>query len=182
MGLLAVTGMIAALNMLPLLPPEMYIRYTRFIGLSQPKFENRQASELPQTLADRCGWPEMVAAVAKVYNALPPDERAKTAIFGSNYGEAGAIDFYGPKFGLPRAISGHVNYWYWGPRGYTGESMIVLGAPRARLEQAFSKVEAKGQVGNRYAMASEHFTIYLCREPRGGWTLAQRWTELKNWD
>ncbi|MGO9454022.1 MAG: glycosyltransferase family 39 protein [Candidatus Binataceae bacterium] len=181
-GLLAVTGAIAALNTLPLLPPQTYIRYTRFIGLSQPKFEHRQASELPQLLADRFGWPEMAAEVARVYEAFPADERAKTAIFAQNYGEAGAIDFYGPKLGLPKAISGHVNYWYWGPRGYTGETVIVLGATtREQLEQYFSKVDARGSVGSPYAMASEHFTIYLCREPKGG-TLAQIWPELKNWN
>ncbi len=180
-GLVAVTGTIAALNMLPLLPPEAYVRYTRLIGFSQPKFENRRASELPQFLADRFGWPEMAQAVARVYHALPADERAKTAIFGQNYGEAGAVDFYGPKLGLPKAISGSDNYWYWGPRGYTGESVIVLGDTRERLERFFSKVEAKGEVGHPYAMASEHFTIYLCREPKG-WTLAQRWAALKNWD
>ncbi len=182
LGLLAVTGGLIALTVLPLLPPETYIRYTHFIGISQPRIEHRQSSELPQLLADRFGWPEMATAVAKVYNNLPADERAQTAIFGQNYGEAGAIDFYGPKLGLPKAISGHANYWYWGPREYTGKIMIMLGAiPRERLEQYFARVEERGSVGHRYAMASEHFTIYLCREPKG-WTLDQRWPMLKNWD
>jgi dolichyl-phosphate-mannose-protein mannosyltransferase len=176
----ALTGLMIALNTLPLLPPETYIRYTQFIGISQPKFENRQASELPQFLADRFGWPEMAAAVAQVYDSLPADKRAKTAIFGSNYGEAGTIDLYGPKLGLPRAISGHDNYWYWGPIGYTGESMIVLGATSERLEQYFARVEAKGSVGHPYAMAAEHFTIYLCSEPKAG-TLELIWPNLKNW-
>ena len=181
-GLIAVTGAIIALNSLPLLPPRDYIAYTRFMGFSQPKFENRKSSELPQFLADRFGWPEMVAATAKVYNDLPPGQKARTAIIGSNYGEAGAIDFYGPAFGLPNAISGHVNYWYWGPRDYSGESVIVLGAPREQLEQGFAKVEPKAEVGNPYAMANEHFTIFLCTQPRGGRTLAQIWPRLKNWD
>jgi len=180
-ALLVTTGLVIALNTLPLLPPETYIAYTHLIGVSQPKFEHRQSSELPQLLADRCGWPEMVAAAAQVYNAIPPDERARTAIFAQNYGEAGAIDFYGPKLGLPKAISGHVNYWYWGPRNYTGESVIVLGSTRERLEKHFSKVEDKGAVGNPYAMASEHFEIYLCSEPKG-WTFGERWPELKIWD
>ena len=177
----AVTGAITALNVLPLLPPRAYIAYTRFMGFSEPKFENRKASALPQFLADRFGWPEMVAATAKVYNDLPAGQRARTAIFGADYGEAGAIDFYGSAYGLPKAISGHVNYWYWGPRNYSGESMIVLGAPRERLERGFAKIEPKGEVGNPYAMANEHFTIYLCTQPKGG-TLKQIWPMLKNWD
>ncbi|MGB8413631.1 MAG: glycosyltransferase family 39 protein [Candidatus Binatus sp.] len=183
LSLLAVTGGLIALVALPILPPETYLRYTHFLHVSQPKFEHRQSSELPQMLADRLGWPEMAAAVAKVYQSIPADERARTAIVGQNYGEAGAIDFYGPKLGLPKAISGHVSYWYWGPRDYTGESMIVLGdIPRERLEQYFARVDAVGAVGNPYAMASEHFTIYLCREPKGGETLDQLWPKLKNWD
>jgi len=182
LGLLAVTGGITALVVLPLLPPKTYILYTHFIGISEPKFEHRQASALPQLLADRFGWPEMATAVAKVYNSLPPDERARTAIFGQNYGEAGAIDFYGPKLGLPKAISGHVNYWYWGPRDYTGETMIVLGdTPPEQLEQYYARVEARGSVGHPYAMASEHFTIYFCSEPKDG-TLTQLWPKLKNWN
>ena len=170
-AIVVVSGAIIALNILPLLPPPAYIAYTRWLGFSQPKFENRQASDLPQFLADRFGWPEMVAATAKVYNALPPGQRDKTAIFGSSYGEAGAIDLFGPGFELPKAISGHVNYWYWGPRNYTGESVIVLGSTRNRLEQFFVKVEPKAVVGNPYAMASEHFTIYLCTQPKGGHSL-----------
>lgn len=178
----AISGAITALTALPLLPPQAYIAYTRFIGFSQPKFETRKASDLPQFLADRWGWPEMAATTAKVYNDLPSDQRAKTAIFGSNYGEAGAIDLYGPELGLPKAISGHVNYWYWGPRNYTGESVIVLGADRDRLERVFATVEPKAAVGNPHAMASEHFTIYLCTQPKGGQTLSEIWPTLKNWD
>jgi hypothetical protein len=181
-ALIAVTGVIVGLNTLPLLPPRAYVAYTRRIGFSEPKFENRKASALPQFLADRFGWQEIAVATAKVYDGLPPDLRAKTAIFGSNYGEAGAIDFYGPALGLPKAISGHVNYWYWGPRDYTGESVIVLGESRERLEQEFEKVEAKGEVGNPYAMANEHFTIYLCTKLKGGRTLEQVWPTLKVWD
>jgi Dolichyl-phosphate-mannose-protein mannosyltransferase len=181
-GVVAVSGAIIGLGTLPLLPPRAYISYTRFIGLSEPRFENRKASDLPQFLADRSGWPEMAVATAKVYDDLPADQKARTAIFGSNYGEAGAIDFYGPALVLPKAISGHANYWYWGPRNYTGESMIVLGSDRRRLQQLFAKIEPKAVVGNPYAMASEHFTIYLCTQPRGGRTLEQVWPMLKNWD
>ena len=64
--------------------------------------------------------------VARVYNALPPDLRRQTAIFGQNYGQAGAIDLFGPKYGLPPAISGHQSYFLWGPRDYTGASVIVM--------------------------------------------------------
>jgi len=181
-AVIAFSGVVIGLNTLPLLSPSAYIAYTRFMGFSEPKFETRKASDLPQFLADRCGWPEMAEATARVYKELPPDQKAKTAIFGGNYGEAGAIDFYGSKLGLPKAISGHVNYWYWGPRNYTGESVIVLGSNRHRLEQVFERVEPKSTIDNSHAMASEHFTIYLCTGLKDGRTIQQLWPTLKNWN
>jgi hypothetical protein len=181
--LVAVTGALFAPIAMPILPPETLIRYAQVLGVSQPKLEHRQSSALPQLFADRFGWPEMVATVAGVYNGLPPSERAKTAIFATDYGEAGAIDFYGSALGLPKAISGHMSYWYWGPRSYTGEIMIVLGEHRREnLQKYFTSVEEVASVGHPYAMVSQHFPVYLCRGPRRGRTLQQLWPELKNWD
>jgi len=179
---LALFGALIAPTALPILPPETYIRYTRATGLQQPRLENRRVSELPQFFADRFGWPEMAETVARVYRSLPPEERRRTAIFGNDFGQAGAIDFYGPRLGLPKAIGGHLTYWYWGPRDYTAESVIVLGDDRETLEELFHSVRAVAEVGHPYAMAQEHFTVFLCREPRGGWTFQQNWPELKTWD
>jgi hypothetical protein len=176
------TGILIAPTVLPILPPEMYIAYSRTTGLEQPQFEHRRTmSPLPQIFADRTGWKEMVETVAEVYISLPPEERSKAAIFARDYGQAGAIDFYGPKLGLPKSIGGHLTYWLWGPRGYTGEVTIVLGYNRKALDQLFGRVEAAAKVGHPYAMASEHFTVFVCREPKG-WTFATIWTRFKGWD
>src|SRR5205085_6289410 len=113
---LVATGAILAPIAIPLLPPETYIQYTKALHLDQPKIETHRLGPLPQIFADQFGWDEMAAIVARVYNSLPPDVRAKTAIFGQNYGQAGAIDFFGPKYGLPKAISGHQSYFLWGFR------------------------------------------------------------------
>lgn len=180
-AVVALSGAVLAPLATPILPPEAYIRYTHAIHLEQPRIEHRRTSALPQLFADRFGWPEMVATVAKVYGSLPPEERAKCAIFGNDYGQAGAIDFYGAKFGLPKAIGGHVSYWVWGPRDYTGEIMIVLGDRRKGAEQWYDQVEAVAEVGHPYAMDQEHFTVFLCRKPKG-WTLQQIWPRLKHWD
>jgi hypothetical protein len=181
-ALLAVAGILFAPIAMPVLPPETLVRYTELIGVSQPQLEHRQSSALPQFFADRFGWPEMAATVAKVYNQLPPAEREKTAILANDYGKAGAIDFYGPALGLPKAIGGHHTYWYWGPREYTGEIMIVLGQhSRERIEKYFTSVEEVATVGHPYAMASQRFQVYLCRGPKGP-TLREVWPELKNWN
>ena len=176
------TGILIAPILLPILPPETYIRYSRATGLAQPRIEHRRAaSELPQLFADRCGWPEMAATVARVYFSLPPEERLKAAIVGNDYGQAGAIDLYGPRLGLPRSIGGHLSYWLWGPRGYTGEVTIVLGDNREALDRLFRRVEAAAEVGHKYAMVSQHFTVFVCREPKG-WTFQEIWPRLKKWD
>ncbi|MBZ5589104.1 MAG: glycosyltransferase family 39 protein [Acidobacteriia bacterium] len=179
-ALVAVSGAVLAPIATPILPPETYLRYTRAIHFDQPRIEHRATSALPQLFADRFGWPEMAETVARVYNALPPADRAKAAIFGQDYGQAGAVDFYGPKLGLPKAISGHLTYWYWGPRGYTGEVAIVLGDTREALARLFESVEEAALVSHPYSMRSQNFTIYVCRRPKG-WTFKEVWPRLKNW-
>jgi hypothetical protein len=180
-AVVALSGAALAPLATPILPPETYIRYTHAIHLEQPRIEHRRTSALPQLFADRFGWPEMVATVAKVYFSLAPEERAKCAIFGNDFGQAGAIDFYGPKLGLPKSIGGHVSFWYWGPRDYTGECMIVLGDDREGAGHWYEQVETVAEVGQPYAMNQEHFTVFLCRKPKG-WTLKQIWPRLKHWD
>ena len=83
-------------------------------------------SSITQNFSDMHGWPELAAAVADVYRALPPADRSRATILASNYGEAAAIDFFGPALGLPAAISGHNNYWIWGPRGYDGSVLVEV--------------------------------------------------------
>lgn len=179
-ALMTLMGALLAPTLIPLLPPETYIRYAEATHLQQPRIETHELGPLPQLFADQFGWEDMAAAVARAYNNLPPDLRAHTAIFGQNYGQAGAIDLFGPKYGLPPAISGHQNYYVWGPRGYTGESMIVLGDRRERLERIFTSVEFAGHVAHPYAMPYQHIDIFYCRGMKT--PLPQIWPKLKAWD
>jgi 4-amino-4-deoxy-L-arabinose transferase-like glycosyltransferase len=179
-GLLLVTGAMLAPLALPVLPPETYIRYTQALHIGQPPIETFRLGPLPQIFADQFGWEEMAAAVARVYNSLPPEVRSKTAIFGQNYGQAGAIDLFGPKYGLPPAISGHQSYFLWGPRGYTGESVIVMAGRRRDLESRFASVQKVASVSHPYSMPYEHFDIFYCRGLKR--PLREIWPQEKNWD
>lgn len=181
-SVLVVAGALLAPTFLPILAPETYVRYTNALGISQARLEHRAASAMPQFFADRFGWREMVETVAKVYHALPADERAKTAIFGNDFGESGAVDYYGPRYGLPESIGNHLTNWYWGPRGYTGEIMIVLGDTKEGASYWYESVEEVADVGHPYAMQQEHFKVLLCRRFRNGWTLKDIWPRLKNFN
>src|SRR6202043_2719053 len=148
---------------LPILPPEKLVAYMKAIHFEPPRTETSHTAALPQHFADQFGWEEMVTAVAHVYHHLRPQDEKYAAIFCQNYGEAGAIDFFGPKLGLPPAISGHQNYFLWGPRDYTGESMIVLDDRQEELERLFSSVQYVTYVDHPYSMPYQHFDVFYCR-------------------
>ncbi len=167
---------------LPVLPVDTYLRYQEHLPFQVPRSEHgHMAAALPQHFADEFGWPEMVAAVARVYHALPEEQQRKTAIYANNYGEAGAIDFFGTQYGLPKAICPHQNYFLWGPRDYTGEIMILVGSEH--IEEAkkfFQSVEPAATLDNRYALPYENRPIFLCRGLKAN--LQQLWPQLKAWD
>jgi hypothetical protein len=165
---------------LPILSPETYIRYQHALGFEPSKTENQDTGPLPQHFADEFGWEDMTRAVAQVYNKLSPEERAQTAIFANSYGQAGAIDFFGPKYCLPKAISNHQNYWYWGPRNYTGAIVIVLGSDGEGDREHFKTVEEAGRTWHPYSRRDEHFPILVCRGLNQD--LHALWPSIKSWD
>ena len=163
---------------LPVLPVERFIAYMDKLPFKIPRTERSHfAVVLPQHYADQFGWQEMTQAVAKIYNALPPEQRTKTGIFGNNYGYAGAIDFFGPRYGLPGAISTHQTYWLWGPGNYTGESLIVLGDHRSSIEPKCASLQEFDVTFSPYGL--EHDPIFLCQGLK--WNLQEVWPELKKW-
>ena len=158
---------IAAPLAMPVLPVEATIRYTRFWDVKAVRVENVPQGDLPQLFGDMFGWQEQVASVASVYSQLPAADRARAAIFAYNYGEASAVDYFGPRYGLPKAISGHNQYGLWGPREYTGEVVVAIGFTEARLRQSFDEVTAAAQVSPLYALPEEsNLTVYVCRHPK----------------
>ena len=163
----------------PVLPLETFVRYARALGLSASVGERNRLGRLPQVYADMQGWPELAASVAGVYRALPLAEQAHACIFGQNYGQAGAIDLFGPALGLPKAISGHNSYFLWGPGSCTGAVMIVIGDTRDRLEERFERVELGATYRCADCMPYEATkSIWVVRIPRSG-PLQSFWPRLK---
>lgn len=165
---------------LPVLPIDVFLRYQSHLPFEVPRTERSfVGAALPQYYADEFPWPDMVAAVARVYYALPPDEQATTAIFCNNYGQAAAIDFFGPRYGLPKAISGHQSYFLWGPRNYTGEIVILVGEDESDARKEFDSVTVAATQQNPYAFWYETQPILLCRGLK--WNLQTGWPRVKNW-
>lgn len=163
----------------PLLPLQTYIKY---YGNDELNVEGHHTGVLKQDYADRFGWSDLAEKVAKVYNSLP-EHRTETAIFASNYGEAGAIAFFGKKYKLPEPISGHNQYYLWGPRNYTGESMIVVAqTSEADLLKLFNSVTLADRTANKYSMPYENnLPIWICKKPKFE-SLEKFWSNLKNYN
>jgi hypothetical protein len=162
----------------PVLPVDTFVRYAAALG-QEPGTEERHAlGRLPQFYADMHGWREMAEAVAGVVRTLPPEERAKACVFGQNYGEAGAVEYFARDFDLPPAISGHNSYWLWGPGACTGEVMVVIGDRRERLEELFADVRLGAVSRCRDCMPYEDGrSIWVARGPKVA--LAGVWPRLK---
>jgi len=165
---------------IPVLPPNDFVAYEKKLGFTPQDTENHDPTILPQFYADRFGWHELVAQVNKIYQALPPEEQKVTGIFAGNYGEASAINIFGPKYGLPEAISGHQNYWIWGPRGYTGQEMIIIsGASLDEITPSYASCRIVGVRNHPLAMPWEHGNIYLCYGRKKPY--AADWNDLKHY-
>jgi hypothetical protein len=173
-------GIVAAPLAMPILPADKIPGYMSALGVKMTRTENGMTSPLPQHFADQFGWPEMVAKAAEVYNSLPADQRAKTAILAANYGGAGAIDFFGPRYGLPKSISAHQNYYYWGPRDYTGESVILLEWSLQHAQERCGSVDVGPRNDPPLGMTWEHYDILLCHNFKP--PLQQAWPQLKFWN
>src|SRR5271167_433974 len=165
----------------PVLPPDEFIAYMKYLPMKLPVMEHgHERAVLPQWYSDQFGWEEIVAETAKAYNQLTPAERPGCGIFAQDYGQAGAIDFFGPRYGLPPALSGHQTYYLWGPRGYSGNCLVVLDDSRERLEELFEHVEYVGtSADNPYAL-ERLIPVYICRGAKFG-SLEKIWPQVKRW-
>lgn len=179
-AVVTILGLATAPLVVPILPTDTYVRYAAALGVAPSTEEKKALGRLPQHLADRQGWPEFVAQVAAVWNQVPPGDRRSAAILAGNYGEAGAIERLGAGHGLV-AISGHNNYWLWGPQGRTGEVLIVLTRHPERLQKLFESVQLAGETDCGDCMPYEnHLGIYVCRRMRP--SLGESWAGLTHYD
>ncbi|MEP7028936.1 MAG: glycosyltransferase family 39 protein [Candidatus Eisenbacteria bacterium] len=163
---------------IPVYSPERLVIMMERIGMTPRPEERHVPPPIPQHFADMFGWEDLAVRVARIHRALPPEDRQACAIYGQNYGEAGAIDYFGPGLGLPPAVSGHNNYWLWGPGPAAPRVVIVIGGNTGNLRDLFDWVVVADSTDQTWCMPYEnHLPIHVCRGLRQ--PLAAIWPGLK---
>lgn len=162
---------------IPVLPPHTFLRYAAWLGFQYAE-ERHKMGPMPQFYADMFGWQNMAEQVAAAFHTLSGEEQAHSAVFGQDYGQAGAIDYFGSRLGLPHAISGHNNYYLWGPGPSDIQVLIVIGGNPDDARKIFGDVRAAGKITEPYAMPFEtNLTTWVCRQPKI--QLRAIWPKLK---
>ena len=148
----------------PLIPVENFQDYQSLIGIDHRSNEGHQLEELPQFYADMFGWEELAKNVSKVYLTLPEEERKNTVVYCSNYGKAGAIEYFSKKYPLPKVVSPHNSYWYWWDEAGSPTTLIIIGGDIEDHLTSLDEVEAAGVHKSKYAIPYENnLTIFIGR-------------------
>jgi len=164
---------------LPILDPSQLPRYMEFTHTKPEPIEAAGVgAPLTLSLSDEFGWRDLEKKVAAAFHQLSPEDQARAAILTSNYGEAAALDVYGRSDGLPSALSGHNQYWLWGPRGYNGSLILHVGGNAETWRSLCASVEIVDRFGGPYVMPYENDRpIFICRDLRI--PLGKLWSRLK---
>ena len=166
---------------LPVLPEVWVPGYLARLGLSVESGERHRTGPLPQHFADMFGWETLADDMARVAATLTADERATARIYTQNYGEAGALEYYGPSRGLPPVISGHNAYWHWGPGPDTGGVLIIVGGRAVDHREVFLDVAERGRTTCTLCMPYEQdLPIFVARGLRV--PLSEIWPAVKHFD
>jgi hypothetical protein len=166
---------------IPVFSPEDFLAYMKRLPFKLPVMEHsHERATLPQWYADQFGWKEIENEAAVAWKQIPANERTGCAIFAQDYGQAGAIDFFGRADGLPQALSGDRSYFLWGPREYSGNCMIILDDTPEKLDKLFEHVEYVGTSADNPWALEKQLPVYICRGAKFG-TLNDLWPRLKHW-
>jgi hypothetical protein len=181
MLLLIAGGAVLAPLAMPILPVHRFISYSAALGIHASSGERHRQGELPQHFADMHGWPEMASEVARVYRTLTPEEQARTSVYAQNYGDAGAVNVLGRVAGLPEAVSGHNNYFLWGPPPETNEVVIVIGGEEEDHRVSCVDLQRAGEIRCGHCMPYEDLqTVFVCRGLKMPWRML--WPRAKHFD
>jgi hypothetical protein len=126
------------------------------------------------------GWPAFAHTIARAYDSLPPSERAHAVVLTGNYGEAGAVDRYGPALGLPKAYSGHNAYGEWGPPPDSVRTVVAVGLPQRELRALFGSITRVARIDNGEQVDNDEqgTGVWICRDRLRPWAAA--WPSIRH--
>jgi hypothetical protein len=165
----AIPVMLAGLLISPFARPtlslEQFLIYQSSLGLEPPSNEGQELNRaIPQFYADMHGWEELAKNVSKVYQSLSVEEQKHTLVYCSNYGKAGAIEYFSSEYPLPKVICPHNSYWYWWPKSDNYSTLIIIGGNIEDHLYSLQEVEEVGYHQSKYAMPYEmNLTIFIGR-------------------
>jgi hypothetical protein len=178
-ALVVAVGILAAPMAIPVLPVDRFVAYEKALGYKPAPMETRPLGDLPQLYADMFGWREMASRISRAYWALPEEDRAKAVFVAGNYGEAAAVDVFGDR--MPPSISGHNNYFIWGPRGHDGSVVIRLTDKPEAVKEVYEQAEVVGKIDNPHAMPDEtNLYVVVCHNRKS--SLIADWPQFKNYN
>jgi hypothetical protein len=160
---ITVGGLISLPFCLRILPVKQFIAYQKMTGIRPSEGERHEFGALPQFYADHFGWENMAKTVSEVYKTLTPEQKKDCVVYGRNYGEAGAINYFRKKYELPKGISEHNNHFLWGPGPFKGGTIIFIGVPADELREEYAVVEERAVIVSEYAMPYEtNLPVCVC--------------------
>jgi 4-amino-4-deoxy-L-arabinose transferase-like glycosyltransferase len=159
-------GLAIAPEAFPMLPLHSFLVYQRFVDVRGVKMERHPQGLVPQQFADQLGWKKLVTTVAGVYAKLPPAQQREAVIFTHDYGQASALDFFGARYGLPQAISGHNEFYLYGTRGASGQVVLAVDVDETLLRTEFRRIERAAVYHDEYVLPDfNDFPIFVCTQP-----------------
>ena len=154
--------------MLPIFEPKKLAAFYEKKDLKKTgllKWEDLKNHPLPQDFADMLSWEEMTQKVSNAYNTLDSAEKKNTIIFCDNYGEAGAVNYFGRKYNLPEAYSDNASFLYWIPNNLQFDNLVLVTDDKNEMQHPFIKnfVSAKvtDSITNYYARENGTLIIVL---------------------
>ena len=159
--LMLIGGLVSLPLALPVLPERSLAKGTWEGGINKD-------------LSATAGWEDFTRQIGGIASTLPRSDRAHLVVFAGDYGAAGAIDLYGSRYGLPRAVSGHNSYWWWGPPKSAGGATIAVNLSKGYLLTIFSEVRLAGNVASPGGIWSEERgdPIWVCTGQKTRWVIA----------
>jgi 4-amino-4-deoxy-L-arabinose transferase-like glycosyltransferase len=180
-ALVAGSGLFVAPITLPLLAPPRVAAYAQATGIL-PRIERGKTSPIPQWLADRTGWPEFVADMDAAFSTLSAEDRPRAILYAPSYGQAGALELFGPERGLPATtICNHNTYHLWSTGRTDADVIVAAGAREEDLRRLYRDVREVRVHRCEYCMSwRDQMRIFVARGARE--PLSRSWGRLRHFE